>query len=173
MRTSLPTSRSAPRTDCAIRARSRSRSSRFRWAATPARTISSGSRTFITASRSQRAMNRRIFGEVDGRPVQEVTLRSDTGAEAKIIEWGAVIRDLTIPLGQGRMQRVVLGLNSLDDYIRHSPYFGAIAGRYGNRIVQGRFRLGGRVHQLSLNDGRNSLHGGNAGFSNRPWQLAD
>jgi aldose 1-epimerase len=118
-------------------------------------------------------MNTRIFGEVDGRPVQEVTLRSDTGAEVKIVEWGAVIRDLTIPLGQGRTQRVVLGLNSLDDYIRHSPYFGAIAGRYGNRIAQGRFRLGGRVHQLSLNDGRNSLHGGIAGFSNRLWQLAD
>ncbi len=118
-------------------------------------------------------MNTRNFGEADGRPVQEVTLRSDTGAEAKIVGWGAVIRDLTIPLGQGRTQRVVLGLNSLEDYVRHSPYFGAIAGRYGNRIAQGRFRLGGRVHQLSLNDGRNSLHGGSAGFSNRPWQLAD
>src|SRR5215213_3344948 len=118
-------------------------------------------------------MNTRIFGEVDGRPVQEVTLHSDRGAEATIVEWGAVIRDLAIPLGQGRTQRVVLGLNSLDDYIRHSPYFGAIAGRYGNRIARGRFRLGGRVHQLSLNDGRNSLHGGIAGFSNRRWQLAD
>ena len=67
---------------------------------------------------------------------------------------------------------MVLGLNSLEDYIRHSPYFGAIAGRYGNRIGEGRFRLGDRVHQLSLNDGRNSLHGGARGFSHQPWQLA-
>ncbi len=78
-----------------------------------------------------------------GRPARPGNdVRSDTGTEAQIFEWGAVIRDLTIPLGQGRTQRVVLGLNSLDDYIRHSPYFGAIAGRYGNRIAQERLRLG-------------------------------
>lgn len=117
-------------------------------------------------------MTMRVFGEADGRPVHEVTLRSETGAEAKVIEWGAVLRDLVVPAGPGRMQRVVLGLDSLDDYVRHSPYFGAIAGRYGNRIAHGRFRLGGRVHQLTLNDGRNSLHGGVRGFSCRPWQLA-
>jgi aldose 1-epimerase len=116
-------------------------------------------------------MSTRVFGEADGRPVHEVTLRSEAGAEAKLIEWGAVLRDLVVPLGQST-QRVVLGLNTLDDYIRHSPYFGAIAGRYGNRIAQGRFRLCGRLHQLSLNDGRNSLHGGARGFSSRPWQLA-
>jgi aldose 1-epimerase len=117
-------------------------------------------------------MNTRVFGEVDGRLVYEVTLRSETGAEAKIIEWGAILRDLVVPTGQGGTQRVVLGLNTLEDYIQHSPYFGAIAGRYGNRIAQGRFRLGDRTHHLSLNDGRNSLHGGARGFSSRPWQLA-
>ena len=117
-------------------------------------------------------MTVRMFGEVDGRPVHEVTLRSETGAEAKVIGWGAVLRDLVVPAGEGRVQRVVLGLNSLEDYIRHSPYFGAIAGRYGNRIREGRFRLGDRLHQVSLNDGRNSLHGGARGFSNQPWQLA-
>ena len=92
-------------------------------------------------------MTMRVFGEVDGRPVHEVTLRSEAGAEAKVIGWGAVLRDLVVPAGEGRLQRVVLGLNSLEDYIRHSPYFGAIAGRYGNRIGEGRFRLGDRVHQ--------------------------
>lgn len=117
-------------------------------------------------------MTTRVFGEADGRPVHEVTLRSETGAEAKVIEWGAVLRDLVVPVVPGRTERVVLGLGSLKDYIRHSPYFGAIAGRYGNRIAQGRFRLGERVHQLTLNDGRNSLHGGVRGFSSRPWQLA-
>ena len=117
-------------------------------------------------------MTVRVFGEADGRPVHEVTLRSEAGAEAKVFGWGAVLRDLVVPAGQGRSQRVVLGLNSLEDYIRHSPYFGAIAGRYGNRIGEGRFRLGDRVYQLTLNDGRNSLHGGARGFSNQPWQLA-
>ncbi len=117
-------------------------------------------------------MTVRLFGEVDGRPVHEVTLRSDVGAEAKVIGLGAVLRDLLVPAGEGRSQRVVLGLNSLEDYIGHSPYFGAIAGRYGNRIREGRFRLADRVHQLSVNDGRNSLHGGARGFSHQPWQLA-
>ncbi|MDQ4134772.1 MAG: galactose mutarotase, partial [Pseudomonadota bacterium] len=76
------------------------------------------------------------------------------------------------PVGPGRTQRVVLGLNSLADYMEHSPYFGAIAGRYGNRIAGGRFRLEGRTHQLTINNGRHSLHGGTRGFSSRPWQLA-
>jgi aldose 1-epimerase len=116
-------------------------------------------------------MTVRVFGEVDGRPVHEVTLRSEAGAEAKVMGWGAVLRDLVVPAGQGRSQRVVLGLSSLADYILHSPYFGAIAGRDGNRIGEGRFRLGDRVYQLSLNDGQ-SLHGGARGFSNQPWQLA-
>jgi aldose 1-epimerase len=116
-------------------------------------------------------MNMRVFGELDGDSVHEVTLRSGTGAEAKVITWGAVVRDLMVPLAGGGLQRVVLGLTSLEDYIAHSPYFGAIAGRYGNRIARGRFRLGGREHQLSLNNGKHSLHGGTRGFSNRPWQL--
>ena len=115
----------------------------------------------------------RVFGEADSQPIHEVTLRSDTGAEAKVITWGAVLRDLLIPTGGHRTRRVVLGLNSLEDYIAHSPYFGAIAGRYGNRIAGGRFQLGERTHQLSLNEnGRHSLHGGVRGFSARPWQLA-
>jgi aldose 1-epimerase len=116
--------------------------------------------------------NARVFGEIDGAPVHEVTLRSEAGAEAKVITWGAVLRDLVVPTGGRGAQRVVLGLNTLDDYVRHSPYFGSIAGRYGNRIRHGRFRLGERTFQLSLNDGAHSLHGGIRGFSSRPWQLA-
>ena len=118
------------------------------------------------------SMDTRVFGEVEAQRVHEVTLRSDTGAEANVITWGAVLRDLIVPIGARGPQRVVLGLNTLEDYIRHSPYFGGIAGRYGNRIRNGRFRLGERTFQLSLNDGGHSLHGGTRGFSSRPWQLA-
>jgi aldose 1-epimerase len=117
-------------------------------------------------------MGTRVFGKSNGERVHEVTLRSETGAEAKVITWGAVLRDLIVPLGRGGTQRVVLGLNTLEDYIRHSPYFGGIAGRYGNRIRNGRFNIGEPTFQLSLNDGRHSLHGGVRGFSNRPWQFA-
>jgi aldose 1-epimerase len=114
----------------------------------------------------------RLFGEVDGQAVHEVTIRSRSGAEANVITWGAVVRDLLVPNG-GDPQRVVLGFETLDDYRAHSPYFGAIAGRYANRIDGGRFSLDGESYQLSLNEkGRHSLHGGEQGFPKKPWQLA-
>lgn len=113
----------------------------------------------------------RIFGAVEGQPVQEITLRNAAGASAKILSWGAVVRDLVVPK-PGGVQRVVLGLNSLEDYITHSPHFGAIAGRYANRIAHGRFTLDGASHQLPLNqEGKHSLHGGGHGFGKMPWTL--
>jgi aldose 1-epimerase len=115
---------------------------------------------------------RREFGKIEGRIVEEVVLRSTSGAEASIITYGAVVRDLRI-LSAGHLQRVVTGLTSLEDYIAHSPHFGAIAGRYANRIAGGRFVLDGAVYQLPLNqDGRHTLHGGGRGLGKQVWQLA-
>jgi aldose 1-epimerase len=117
-------------------------------------------------------MNVRVFGAAGDRPVHEVTLRSETGAEATVMSWGAVLRDLVVPKPGGGRQRVVLGLNSLDDYIAHSPYFGAVVGRFANRIALGRFHLGRQAHQLTLNwQGKHSLHGGRDGFATRVWHL--
>jgi aldose 1-epimerase len=117
-------------------------------------------------------MKARLFGELDGEPVYEVTIRSDNGTEAKVITWGAVIRDLIVRAGD-KPQRVVLGLETLEDYVRHSPYFGAIAGRFANRIAHGRFRIGDETYQLSRNwKDEHSLHGGARGFGKQPWQLA-
>ena len=117
-------------------------------------------------------MTTRIFGEASGRTIEEITLRNAAGAEAKIITWGAVLRDLVIPLADGAMQRVVLGLESLEDYLNHSPHFGAIAGRYANRIGGGRFMLDGKAYQLPLNqENRHSIHGGGQGFGKKPWTL--
>lgn len=117
-------------------------------------------------------MTTRIFGEAGGRTIEEITLRNATGAEAKIITWGAVLRDLVIPLADGAMQRVVLGLENLEDYLNHSPHFGAIAGRYANRIGGGRFMLDGKACQLPLNqENRHSIHGGGQGFGKKPWTL--
>jgi aldose 1-epimerase len=112
------------------------------------------------------------FGTLDGCELHEVTLAS-LDAEVSIIEYGAVVRDLRIRAPDGRFQRVVLGLNSLDDYVQHAPHFGAIAGRYANRIRAGRFMLDGTLHQLELNqDGRHHLHGGGpTGFGKRPWTI--
>ena len=117
-------------------------------------------------------MTTRLFGEVDGQPVHEVTIRSKAGAEARILSWGAVIRDLVVPSAHGP-QRVVLGLDRLEDYRAHSPHLGALAGRFANRIRDGRFVLDGETFQLDRNFlGRHMLHGGSAGFGHRLWTLA-
>lgn len=114
----------------------------------------------------------RAFGETAGQAVQEITLRNGAGAIAKVITWGAVVRDLLVPKPGGGLQRVVVGLNTLDEYTKYSNHFGAIAGRFANRIKGGKFTLDGVAHQLLCNqDGRHSLHGGGMGFGKRPWRL--
>jgi len=112
----------------------------------------------------------RPFGTHRGVEVFEVTLASEAGAEARIITWGAVLRDLVVP-GPNGPQRVLLGLNSLEDYVAHSPYFGAVVGRYANRIGNGRFTLDGRSHDLDRNQGSHQLHGGTVGFGQRVWSI--
>ncbi len=116
--------------------------------------------------------SRQSFGLLDGREIREVSLVTDQ-AEAKIIEYGAVVRDLVVRKPDGQRQRVVLGLNTVADYVDHAPHFGAIAGRYANRIRSGQFMLDGVAHQLVLNqDGRHHLHGGGAsGFGKQPWTI--
>jgi len=116
-------------------------------------------------------MNVHSFGQYEGAPVFEATIASRAGATAKILTWGAALRDLVVPLGAG-MQRVCLGLNSLDDYVAHSPYFGAVPGRYANRIANGRFSLDGTLHTLARKPGdKHTLHGGPGGFGHRVWKL--
>ena len=90
----------------------------------------------------------------------------------RVLSWGAVIRDLVVPTRAGP-QPVVLGLNSIEDYSRHSPYFGAVVGRYANRIGRAQFTRGGVTYLLAPNEGRNQLHGGPHGFGTRPWTILD
>jgi len=75
----------------------------------------------------------RVFGSFEGQDIIEVTIRSEAGAEARIITWGAAVRDLVVPAKAGP-QRVVLGFERLEDYVAHSPHFGANPGRFANRI---------------------------------------
>lgn len=118
-------------------------------------------------------MTVRDFGTFEGEGVVEATIRSQAGAEAKVISWGAVLRDLVVPTRAGP-RRVVLGLDSLEDYVARSPHFGAIAGRFANRIREGRFVLDGNTYQLPKNEnGRTSLHGGGKGFGKRAWRLVE
>lgn len=117
--------------------------------------------------------NVHVFGELDGAPVFEIMLSNAQGAEARVITWGGVLRDLVVPHRGGR-QRVVLGLNTLDDYMAHSPHMGATAGRFANRIAHGRFVLDGHHYVLPCNQaGKHSLHGGGKGFGKLPWRLGE
>lgn len=112
-----------------------------------------------------------LFGTLENRPVHAATIASG-GARASIIEYGAVLRDLVVPLPGGGEQRVVLGFDRLEDYVLHSPHAGAIAGRFANRIGHGRFTLDGETYDLPRNQaGKHTLHGGGAGFGKRAWAL--
>jgi aldose 1-epimerase len=113
------------------------------------------------------------FGTHEGEEVLEVEIVSQYGARAKIITWGAALRDLQVPTSKGP-QRVVLGFDELATYVSSSPHCGAIPGRFANRIKHGRIHVGGRDYQLDLNqDGKHHRHGGRKGFGKRVWRVID
>ncbi len=117
--------------------------------------------------------NRRIFGHMpDGTPVEEITLRSRS-ATCQIITYGGAVRSLKLPRLREEPLDVVLGFDTLEDYIAQDKYMGALVGRYANRIAGARFTLGGVEHSLAANDGPDSLHGGNVGFDKRVWTVED
>ncbi|EJN06278.1 aldose epimerase family protein [Phyllobacterium sp. YR531] len=114
------------------------------------------------------------FGTFEGQPVLQATILSPAGAVANILNWGAVIRDLKVPLKDGSLQRVVLGFDDFDSYLTKSPYFGALVGRYANRISNGQFTLGGKTVELDRNEnGKQTLHGGSGGVSQKLWRIVD
>jgi aldose 1-epimerase len=118
-------------------------------------------------------MSAKTFGRIDSAPVLEVEIGSRAGARAKILTWGAVLRDLLVPVG-GALQRVTLGLNTIEDYLNHSPSFGAVPGRFANRIAHGRFEIDGTAYALDRNYlGKHTLHGGSQGFGKRIWKLGE
>lgn len=110
------------------------------------------------------------FGVVDGTPVDLYTLRNAKGAEARISNYGGIVTSLKVPDRNGRLDDVVLGYDDLAGYLKETPYFGALIGRYGNRIAKGRFALNGQTYTLATNNYPNALHGGLKGFDKRVWQ---
>src|SRR4051794_32643817 len=105
----------------------------------------------------------------DGHPVDRYTLTNQHGMEADIITRGAIVTRLMVPDKAGKPGDVVLGFDTLDGYLKENPYFGAIVGRYGNRIAKGRFTLNGKEYKLAVNNGENALHGGLKGFDKVVW----
>ena len=105
-----------------------------------------------------------------GEAVELVTLTNAHGVEMRMMTYGGIIVSLRVPDRNGRLGDVVLGYDSLAGYIKDSPYFGAIVGRYGNRIAKGRFTLNGTEYRLAINNGPNHLHGGIRGFDKVVWR---
>lgn len=110
------------------------------------------------------------FGKMpDGRPAALYTLTNANGAVVKITNYGAIVTELWMPDKNGTLGDIVLGFDSLNGYFGESPYFGAIVGRYGNRIAKGAFTLDGKTYTLAINNDENHLHGGLVGFDKVLW----
>lgn len=106
-----------------------------------------------------------------GEAVEKYTITSKAGLEMSVISYGGIITSLKVPNKEGIYEDVVLGFDNIQDYENGSPYFGAIIGRYGNRIANAKFSLDGEEYQLEANDGPNSLHGGEKGFDKVVWNI--
>lgn len=115
-------------------------------------------------------LSRFPFGRLpDGRAVESFTMTNPHGIVVQAITWGGIITVIRTPDRSGRTGDIVAGFDDLDGYLEHSPYFGAIVGRYANRIAGGRFVLDSVTYQLARNNGPNALHGGLRGFDKVLW----
>ncbi len=130
-----------------------------------------------SAGSREGAMNRmkvQPYGKTKtGEEVSLYTLTNTKGLQATITNYGGIVVSLMAPDRDGKMADVVLGFESLEGYLAGHPYFGAIIGRYGNRIGKGRFKLGGKEYVLAQNNGENHLHGGVRGFDKAVWKARD
>ncbi|MET0981615.1 MAG: aldose epimerase family protein [Telluria sp.] len=110
------------------------------------------------------------FGKLpDGRAVSVFTLVNKAGMSIRILDFGGIITEIHVPDRDGNFADVALGFDTLEPYCGDSPYFGALIGRYGNRIARGRFTLDGQAYELPVNNGKNHLHGGTPGFDRVLW----
>ena len=123
-----------------------------------------------TDSLTVNKIKKTVFGTLPGgRVVDQYTLKNANGMEVKISNYGGVITHWTAPDKDGKFEDIVLGFDSLAGYFTPPPYFGAIIGRYGNRIAKGKFTLDGKNYQLAKNNGENHLHGGLIGYDKVLW----
>ena len=115
-------------------------------------------------------IKKQAFGTVPEGRVDLYTMTNSRGMEVRAMNYGGIIVSLRVPDKKGVLADVVLGFDTLDAYLNNKPYFGAIIGRYANRIANGKFTLNGAEYRLARNNGMNSLHGGLKGFDKVLWR---
>jgi aldose 1-epimerase len=123
--------------------------------------------------RSSKVLKKNFGKTGDGQPVDLYTLTNAGGAEVAIMNYGGVVVSLKVPDRAGAAADVVFGFDTFEPYLTPPPYFGAIIGRYGNRIARGRFKLNGVEYKLAVNNGQNALHGGIRGFDKVLWTVKE
>jgi aldose 1-epimerase len=142
--------------------------------------------TTVTSSATQDSaagppgVNKEYFGQTDGKSVYRYTLSNARGMRVRILSYGGIIQSLEVPDRHGRPADIVLGFPTLSDYVtKNSPaagggvYFGALVGRYANRIAKGMFTLDGVTYHVPINNNGNSLHGGTSGFDQKVWDVQE
>ncbi|MEO6290772.1 MAG: aldose epimerase family protein, partial [Ginsengibacter sp.] len=112
------------------------------------------------------------WGEVDGAKVDLYTLMNDKGTVVTITNYGGIVTSFVTPDKNGNKSSIVIGFDSLQQYLQKPPYFGALVGRYGNRIGNAKFLLDGQTYKLAANNGKNHLHGGLKGFDKMVWDAS-
>lgn len=119
-------------------------------------------------------ISKEAFGQLpDGQQADLYTLTNANGMTVNITNYGGIITKLTAPDKNGQWADVVLGFDSLAPYLSGHPFFGALVGRYGNRIAKGKFKLNGQEYSLAINNGPNALHGGTKGFDKVLWKATE
>ncbi|MFP4489738.1 MAG: aldose epimerase family protein [Bacteroidales bacterium] len=114
-------------------------------------------------------MKKEVFGELDGKQVDLITLTNTRGNTIKLTNYGATLVWLEVPDRNGDKENITFGYETLEGYLNGDPYFGAVVGRYANRIAEGEFTLEGKEYQLAINNPPNHLHGGPKGWHSVVW----
>ena len=116
-------------------------------------------------------VKKEAFGTTpDGKHVEIYTLTNSHGIEVRVMTYGGIVVSVKTPDKSGHVADITLGFDAFDGYLANNPFFGALVGRYGNRIANGKFTLDGKEYTLAKNNGPNALHGGLKGFDKVVWQ---
>jgi aldose 1-epimerase len=119
------------------------------------------------------SITKEVFGKVDDKNVYLFTLQNASGFTVKIMNYGGIVTSILAPDKNGQFDNIVLGFQNFEGYLKNDPYFGAIVGRYANRIAKGKFILDGKEYNLAVNNGPNHLHGGIRGFDKVVWDAEE